>query len=232
MPEEINRILTDQISDLCLTPSRDGDANLLAEGIPANRIVFVGNVMIDSLLYALEEVRDTPLPVSNLRRGEYVVVTLHRPSNVDDERQLREIVGALETIAEKVDVVFPVHPRTAACMKSFGLDLRRVRSCPPLGYKDMLALQASAGAVLTDSGGIQEETTVLGVPCLTLRSTTERPITIEQGTNRLVPVRSHAAIVGAFEEVWGRGGTPRRPEGWDGRAAERIAEALHSRLHL
>ena len=232
MPEEINRILTDQIASLCLTPSRDADANLRAEGITDDRIVFVGNVMIDTLLYAVEDVRDAPLPVSGLQRGGYVVVTLHRPSNVDDPKQLEEIVAAFETIAADIPVIFPVHPRTASRLEAFGLNFRRVRTCAPLGYKDMLALQANAGAVLTDSGGMQEETTVLGVPCLTLRSTTERPITIEQGTNRLVPVRSKDAIVGAFREVWGANLEPRRPDGWDGRAAERIAQALYVSLGI
>ena len=230
MPEEINRILTDQIADLCLTPSRDGNENLAAEGIPPERIVFVGNVMIDTLLHTIEEVRQGPLPVPGLTRGSYVVATLHRPSNVDDPAQLGEILSALETIAEDVEVVFPVHPRTAQAMEKANLKLRRVRVLGPMGYKEMLGLQAGAGAVLTDSGGIQEETTVLGVPCLTLRSTTERPITIEQGTNRLVPVRSKKAILEAFHEVWGHHGDPRRPEGWDGKASVRIAEAIHAKL--
>jgi len=230
MPEEINRILTDQISDLCLTPSRDADANLAAEGIPPDRIAFVGNVMIDSLLHTLEAVREAPLPVPGLVPGSYVVTTLHRPSNVDDPAQLGEILSALETIAEEVDVLFPVHPRTSQAMEKAGLTLRRVRRLPPMGYKEMLGLQAAAGAVLTDSGGMQEETTVLGVPCLTLRSTTERPITIEQGTNRLVPVRSRQAILEAFREAWGNHREPRRPEGWDGKAALRIADEIHLRL--
>jgi UDP-N-acetylglucosamine 2-epimerase (non-hydrolysing) len=232
MPEEINRILTDQISSLCLTPSRDADANLRAEGIEDDRIVFVGNVMIDALLHAVEDVRDGPLPVSGLERGAYVVATLHRPSNVDHKEQLEEIMAAFETIAAEVPVVVPVHPRTAGRLEAFGLAFRRVRTCEPLGYKDMLALQANAGAVLTDSGGIQEETTVLGVPCLTLRSSTERPITIEQGTNRLVPVRSEEAILAAFRDVWGSPVEPRRPEGWDGRTAERIAGALYSSMGI
>jgi UDP-N-acetylglucosamine 2-epimerase (non-hydrolysing) len=230
MPEEINRILTDQIASLLLTPSRDADDNLRAEGITDERIVFVGNVMIDTLLYALEDIRDRPLPVPGLERGKYVVATLHRPSNVDERDQLAEIVSAFETIAEDVPIVLPVHPRTAGRLEAFGLVFRNVRVCQPLGYKEMLALQAQAGAVLTDSGGMQEETTVLGVPCLTLRSTTERPITIEQGTNTLVPVRSREAILAAFEGVWGRKTEPRRPEGWDGRAAERIAEALYTAI--
>ena len=231
MPEEINRLLTDQASDLCLTPSRDADANLAREGIDGARVVFVGNVMVDTLLRTLSATCEgqTP-PLDGMERGRYAVVTLHRPSNVDDPEQLSEIVEALEKIAEEIEVVFPVHPRTSKAIETFGVKLRRVRALPPLGYKEMLALQARAGLVLTDSGGIQEETTVLGVPCLTLRSTTERPITIHDGTNRLVPVRSREAIFQAFQECWGREATPRRPEGWDGRAAGRIADAIEARL--
>lgn len=230
MPEELNRIVTDQLSDLCLTPSRDGDENLLAEGIPQERIRFVGNVMIDTLLYTLEDVRRGEPQFPELEAGNYGVVTLHRPSNVDDPDQLREIIGALDQIATEVELVFPVHPRTAKSLEAAGIELEGIRVLPPLGYRQMLALQADAGLVLTDSGGMQEETTVLGVPCLTLRSTTERPITIEQGTNRLVPVRSRDAILQAFSETWGKGASGRRPEGWDGKAAVRIADAIESFL--
>jgi UDP-N-acetylglucosamine 2-epimerase (non-hydrolysing) len=226
MPEELNRIVTDQLSDLLLTPSRDADENLAAEGISAARIRFVGNVMIDTLLHTLDQVRAEPHPFPDLEPGGYGVVTLHRPSNVDDAAQLREITGALEEIARELPLVFPVHPRTAKAMQAAGIALDRIRTVPPVGYREMLALQADAGIVLTDSGGIQEETTVLGVPCLTLRSTTERPITIEQGTNRLVPVRSRESILAAFAEHREAGVEARRPEGWDGRASERIADAV------
>lgn len=232
MPEELNRIVTDQLSDLCLTPSRDGDDNLLAEGIPPERIRFVGNVMIDTLLYTLEDARRGDPPVPNLRAGKYVVVTLHRPSNVDSPEQLREIVDALEVIGREVELVFPVHPRTSKALDAAGIELKNVRALPPLGYRQMLALQADAGLVLTDSGGIQEETTVLGVPCLTLRSTTERPITIDQGTNTLVPIRSKAAILEAFSGAWGSRASERRPEGWDGKASVRIADAVETLLGL
>ena len=230
MPEELNRIVTDQLSDLCLTPSRDGDANLRAEGIQEERIRFVGNVMIDTLLHTLEDVRLTDPLFPDLVAGEYAVVTLHRPSNVDDPDQLREIVSALKEIGQDVELLFPVHPRTAKALEANNIDLGEIQVLPPLGYRQMLALQADAGLVLTDSGGMQEETTVLGVPCLTLRSTTERPITIDQGTNRLVPVRSRDAILSAFSETWGRGVSVGRPEGWDGQAAVRIADAIE--LHL
>lgn len=229
MPEEINRILTDQMSDLCLTPSRDGDANLAAEGIGPERVHFVGNVMIDTLERILPEVRgETPPAARGLPRGGYVVVTLHRPSNVDHEETLRGIFRALEEIAREVPVVFPMHPRTRKQADTFGLRLDGVRVAEPLGYREMLALQAGAGLVVTDSGGMQEETTVLGVPCLTLRDSTERPVTVTEGTNRLVPDRSTAAVLDAFRASWGQAPPAGRLEGWDGRAAERVADVLEA----
>lgn len=224
MPEEINRILTDQLSALCLTPSRDAHEHLHREGIEEDRIRFVGNVMIDSLLYRKGQLGTDAHPAPELDAGSYVVVTSHRPSNVDHEEQLSEILAALVDIAERVPVLFPIHPRTAKSMERFGLAAPGVRMLPPLGYDSMLALQASAGLMITDSGGIQEETTVLGVPCLTIRENSERPITISEGTNRLVPERTRAAIVSAFDETWGSEVEACRPEGWDGRAAERIAD--------
>jgi UDP-N-acetylglucosamine 2-epimerase (non-hydrolysing) len=227
MPEELNRLLTDQLADVCLTPSRDADENLLREGIPAERIHFVGNAMIDSLLKELPGAR--ALGVSQelgLERGRYAVATLHRPANVDDRGVLTAIVQALEEIARRVPVVFPVHPRTAARLDEFGIVLTRVGRIEPAGYGRMLGLLEAAGAVLTDSGGIQEETTVLGVPCLTLRDTTERPITVSQGTNRLVPERTRAAIVRAFGEAWGSITGDRRPDRWDGATGERVADVL------
>jgi UDP-N-acetylglucosamine 2-epimerase (non-hydrolysing) len=227
MPEELNRLLTDQLSDLCLTPSRDGDANLLAEGIGPERIRFVGNVMIDTLERILPQVRGrTPAGSEGLHPGGYVAVTLHRPSNVDDRETLSGIFHALEGIAEQVPVVFPMHPRTHKQMEAFGLRLQGVRILDPLGYRDMLALQSGAGLVVTDSGGMQEETTVLGVPCLTLRDSTGRPVTVTEGTNRLVPDRSTGAILDAFRAAWGTPAPPQRPEGWDGHAAERVADVL------
>jgi UDP-N-acetylglucosamine 2-epimerase (non-hydrolysing) len=230
MPEEINRLLTDQLSDLCLTPSRDGDANLLAEGIAPERIRFVGNVMIDTLERILPEVRDrVPDGAEGLADGGFVLVTLHRPSNVDDAGVLAGIFRALDAIARDVPVVFPMHPRTRKRAEAFGLGLGEgVRVLEPLGYRDMLALQSRAGLVVTDSGGVQEETTVLGIPCLTLRESTERPVTVTEGTNRLVPDRSTGAILDAFRAAWGVPAPPRRPEGWDGRAAERVADAVEA----
>jgi UDP-N-acetylglucosamine 2-epimerase (non-hydrolysing) len=227
MPEEVNRLLTDQIADLCLTPSRDADANLAAEGIGAERIHFVGNVMIDTLDRILPGIREDPPDVGrDLPDGGYVVVTLHRPSNVDQPETLAGIFQALDEIATRVPVAFPMHPRTRKQAGLFGLALERVQVLEPVGYREMLGLQARAGLVITDSGGMQEEATVLGVPCLTLRDSTERPVTVMEGTNRMVPDRSAPTVLQAFEDAWGTAPPGVRPEGWDGRAAERVADVL------
>ena len=229
MPEEINRVLTDQVAELCLTPSPDAADNLQREGIPGERIHFVGNVMVDSLVWHLPSARDLAVPAEmGLERGRYVVVTLHRPSNVDRRETLLGIVEALDEIAAKVPVIFPVHPHTAARLDGFGIPLRNVRAVEPMGYVSMLGLLEGAGSVLTDSGGVQEETTVLGVPCLTLRDSTERPVTLSLGTNRLVPDRSRASILEAFGQAWGSPTEGRRPELWDGAAAERIVDVLEA----
>jgi UDP-N-acetylglucosamine 2-epimerase (non-hydrolysing) len=183
--------------------------------------------MIDSLLRELPRARALAAPAElGLERGRYVLVTLHRPANVDDRAVLAGIVEGLEEIARQVPVVFPVHPRTAGRLDEFGIALARVRRVEPAGYTRMLGLLEAAGAVLTDSGGIQEETTVLGVPCLTLRDSTERPITVSQGTNRLVPERTRAAIVKAFADAWGATSGGRRPDRWDGAVGERVADVL------
>ena len=227
MPEELNRVLTDQIAHLCLTPSRDADANLRGEGIGEDRIRFVGNVMIDTLERFLPAAREqVPASAADLPERGYALVTLHRPANVDDGETLRGIFQALERIARDVPVVFPMHPRTRKQAEAFGLTLEGVRFLPPVGYLEMLGLESRAGLVLTDSGGMQEETTVLGVPCLTLRDSTERPVTVTEGTNRLVPDRSREAVLAAFHAAWGLAPPAFRPEGWDGRAAERVAEVL------
>lgn len=227
MPEEINRLVTDRLADLLLTPSTDASETLLKEGEPASEIEFVGNVMIDSLFYALEAARQTHYRESlGLRAGEAVVVTLHRPSNVDDLARLEAIVGALKSIAEKKPVVFAVHPRTAARLSASGFSTGNVKMLGAIPYLHMVDLVADAAVVVTDSGGLQEETTALGVPCLTVRENTERPITVTEGTNRLVP--DPAKLVDATLSI-----TPittaRRPEGWDGHAGERIAAALAKR---
>lgn len=233
MPEEVNRVLTDRCSDLLLLPSMDARENLLREGIDEQRIAFVGNVMIDTLLSRLPAARALDYPAKHgLTRDGYVAATLHRPSNVDDADALRVCLEALACIAERMPVVLPVHPRTRQNAERFGLTdlLARITATEPLGYLEMLSLVDGARVVLTDSGGLQEETTALGVPCVTLREQTERPITVAQGTNRLAPwPLSGAGVVRSFEEAvlqprYGPG--ERSPVGWDGRAAERVVGAL------
>ncbi len=220
MPEEINRIVTDRLADLLLTPSVDANERLRAEGEPADEIVFVGNVMIDSLLYAVGLAGDPPDPGA---RGRPVVVTLHRPSNVDDPARLCLLARALAEVARERPVVFPVHPRTQRRLGDLGLDLGVVELREPLGYLEMIRLVRGAYAVVTDSGGLQEETTVLGVPCLTVREHTERPITLTEGTNRLVP--DPRDLPDAVRAAGGRAGS-RQLAGWDGHAGERIIRAL------
>jgi UDP-N-acetylglucosamine 2-epimerase (non-hydrolysing) len=237
MPEEINRLLTDQLSDLLLTPSADADRNLLAEGIPAERIRLVGNVMVDSLFKQLKSAEGSRVREElGLAGRDYAVVTLHRPSNVDEPAALRRVLSALAEVSRRLPVLFPVHPRTRRNIEEFGLEGEEitrgdVRLLEPLGYTDFLRLYSGARLVLTDSGGIQEETTALGIPCLTLRENTERPVTVELGTNRVVgadPARIVAEAREALER--GRAGRPSRvPPLWDGRAAERILDALIER---
>ncbi len=228
MPEEINRIVTDRLADLLLTPSRDADARLLAEGEPESEIVFVGNVMIDSLLHALDRARASGYRDSVGADPATVLVTLHRPSNVDDPLRLERIAAALRAVAKERPVIFPVHARTRARLDAAGIDLAPVRELPSIGYLEMLDLLDGAYAVITDSGGVQEETTALGVPCFTLRPNTERPITVTEGTNQIVlePELLPALLRGALRGS----GPPRRPEGWDGHAGERIISALFTRL--
>jgi UDP-N-acetylglucosamine 2-epimerase (non-hydrolysing) len=234
MPEEINRILTDSISDLLFTPSRDGDANLLAEGIIREKIFFVGNVMIDSLRRFEDYASQTSaLDAVGIRVAEYGLITLHRPSNVDHPQQLESILNALERIQKRVRLVFPVHPRTRKMMIDFGLMKRIDRMAglmlvDPVGYRDFLQLERNSLMVLTDSGGIQEETTVFGVPCLTLRENTERPVTIEIGTNTLVGLDEGRIVAEALHIADGRGKKGRIPEGWDGHAAERIVQVFRN----
>jgi UDP-N-acetylglucosamine 2-epimerase (non-hydrolysing) len=228
MPEEINRIVTDRLSDLLLTPSSDGNDNLLAEGVPAEKIHLVGNIMIDSLLRhlpmaSLDRVSDR-IDVSD---GAYAVLTLHRPSNVDEPVVLQRILSAVRTIASRLPVVFPVHPRTRQRMHDFGVDgsLANVVVTDPLGYIDFLSLTSHARLILTDSGGLQEESTALGIPCLTLRENTERPITVTHGTNQIVGTDT-VAILAGFERALSSTAPPQRPELWDGRTAERIAQVV------
>ena len=226
MPEEINRIVADRVADLLLTPSRDADATLAREGARAEQIVFVGNVMIDSLLRALPRAEATGARQRLDADGSHVVVTLHRPSNVDDEPRLRTIATALAAIGTTRKVLFPSHPRTRARIAAFGLPLGGVELMDPLPYYDMVDVMRSAHAVVTDSGGLQEETTALGVPCFTVRDNTERPITITEGTNQLV---LDPATLPRLVDRAQRAANVRRPEGWDGRAGERIIEALRTK---
>jgi UDP-N-acetylglucosamine 2-epimerase (non-hydrolysing) len=226
MPEEINRIVTDRLADLLLAPSRDAVDTLRAEGEPDHEIVFVGNVMIDSLFFALPEARRIGFRESlGIARDSAVVVTLHRPSNVDDPTRLEAIASALRRIAERRPVVFAAHPRTSQRLATAGISLGDVKILPPIRYLEMLDLVESAGVVVTDSGGLQEETTALGVPCLTVRENTERPITVTEGTNRLVP---DPAELFALAVAARRPASAPRPEGWDGNAAERIVKAFQS----
>jgi len=232
MPEEFNRVLTDQLADLCLTPSRDADGHLRTEGIPQSRVRFVGNVMVDTLLHLVDRARALHAPESHGVSGRpYAFVTLHRPSNVDDPATLAELLRGLDDLAGRMPVVFPIHPRTRRRLAEFGLEdlTRRVTLLEPLSYLESLSLVERSTLVLTDSGGLQEETTVLGVPCLTARPNTERPVTVSEGTNRLI-ASTRQAMSQAVEEVLARlrdgGYRPSRPEGWDGHAGERVVEAL------
>jgi UDP-N-acetylglucosamine 2-epimerase (non-hydrolysing) len=236
MPEEINRFLTDAISDFLFCTERSGVDNLRAEGVPAERIFLVGNVMIDTLLANRAAAdRSTILSRLGLAPGTYAALTLHRPSNVDDPGVFGRILDALEVIAADLPIVFPVHPRTRAKLEAGPLGRRvagmtGLRCSEPLGHLDFLKVMADARIVLTDSGGVQEETTILGVPCLTLRETTERPVTVEVGSNRIVGT-SPERIVAAYRDVReGRGPRCGVPPLWDGHAAERIVEILAREL--
>lgn len=235
MPEEVNRIVTDRLCDLLLTPSADGDENLLREGTPPERIFRVGNVMIDTLLEHLPRARATGSPARlGVTPGGYAVLTLHRPSNVDDPRVLGGLLDALDAIQRELPVVFPVHPRTRKRFTEFGVDGRiaamgGLRLCEPLGYLEFLGLTSQARLVLTDSGGLQEETTALGIPCLTIRENTERPVTISEGTNTLVGTSTTRILEAAWAALAGQGKAGRVPALWDGKASERIAQVFRAR---
>lgn len=234
MPEEINRLVTDTLADILWTPSPDGDEHLAAEGVSADKITRVGNIMIDSYELMRERIdAGNERQRLGLEGREYAVVTLHRPSNVDSPASLTALVEQLVATASRLPLVFPVHPRTRKNLESFGLwsrlaDTPNLQVIDPLGYVDFMNLVCSAKLIVTDSGGIQEETTYLGIPCLTLRTTTERPITVTQGSNRLVTV---AQLVPAVDEVLG-GHWPhgRKPDLWDGHTAVRVVADIRRRL--
>jgi UDP-N-acetylglucosamine 2-epimerase (non-hydrolysing) len=232
MPEEINRLVTDAISDLYFVTEPSGEKHLRREGHPEEKIHHVGHVMVDNLIYQREKLEREPLSEGislemKAKHADFGVVTLHRPSNVDRPEIFRALAEALRRISEKLPLVFPVHPRTRANMERFGIDLgAAVTLVEPMGYMDFLNLWKDAKVVMTDSGGLQEETTALGVPCLTLRENTERPITIDEGTNVLVGT-DQAAIEKAVFNILANGGkVGRRPDLWDGHAAERIVEII------
>jgi UDP-N-acetylglucosamine 2-epimerase (non-hydrolysing) len=235
MPEEINRIATDAISDVLWTPSPDADRNLIAEGVARDRITRVGNIMLDSFERCRPAIAAAAVPAElGLGRKPYCVATLHRPSNVDGREALERLVRCLAALQRRLPVVFPVHPRTAARLAEFGLEAplaaAGVRLIAPLPYIRFMSLVSGASAVVTDSGGLQEETTYLGIPCLTLRDSTERPITIDEGTNRLTTPEEVAAMLDAALAA-GRA-RPARPEYWDGKAALRCLEDLERRSGL
>jgi UDP-N-acetylglucosamine 2-epimerase (non-hydrolysing) len=231
MPEEINRLVTDQISDLLFTPSKDGNENLVREGIAPSKIHFVGNVMIDTLIKLLPKALQTcKIADLGLEPKEYILVTLHRPSNVDDPIVLRGILRAIARISQDLPVIFPVHPRTRKRIRDLNESRANetVQLLDPLGYLNFLTLMHAASLVVTDSGGVQEETTYLGVPCLTVRPNTERPITLTEGTNRLVGSNYEDLIKGMQESLRLPRGLPRKPELWDGQAAARIADVMRN----
>lgn len=232
MPEEENRIRTDKISDFLFTTEISANKNLLNEGVSKGKIFFVGNVMIDTLLKHREKAKESKiLKELNLKKGDYCVLTLHRPSNVDDKKSFENIMSVLEEIGKKLKIVFTLHPRTGKNIESLGLAGRldkipNIIITKPLGYIEFLCLMDSSKFVLTDSGGIQEETTVLGIPCITLRNNTERPVTVEQGTNMLVSTKKDEIIKAADKIIKGTSVRIRVPKFWDGRAAERIVKIL------
>jgi len=232
MPEEVNRKLTDQISDYLFAPSPDAVENLIKEGIPESKIFLVGNIMIDTLINFLKKAEKSDiLKRLRLSKERYAVLTLHRPSNVDNRQSLTEILSALNLIRERIKIVFPIHPRMQKQIKDFGLEnlilgKNNFIITNPLGYLEFLKLISEAKFVLTDSGGIQEETTVLGIPCLTLRKTTERPITVKMGTNIVVGSGKKDIVDAAFNVLEGKAKKGQVPELWDGKTAERIVDIL------
>jgi UDP-N-acetylglucosamine 2-epimerase (non-hydrolysing) len=236
MPEEINRVVTDALSNYLFTPSCDANENLRREGIPNEKIYFVGNIMIDSLKRCLKLAEKSDiLKTLKVKPEQYALLTLHRPSNVDDPQVLEEILEAIAEIQKEIAVVFPIHPRTKKQIKAFGLkpkveSMKNLKIVPPVGYIDFLALETNAKLILTDSGGVQEETTVLGIPCLTLRETTERPVTVTQGTNQVVGHNRNKIVSTALSILHGQKIATQIPEFWDGHTSERIVAILKSKI--
>jgi UDP-N-acetylglucosamine 2-epimerase (non-hydrolysing) len=234
MPEEINRIITDSISDLLFITEKSGLENLEREGIPHEKVFFTGNVMIDSLVYLREKIAaSTILQTTGLKEKDYFLVTFHRPSNVDNQHSLQELIRFLNEISAMKEVVFPIHPRTLRKIAEFGLGdtvSSNVRMIEPLGYLDFQSLISKAFMIVTDSGGIQEETTFLGVPCVTVRDNTERPVTVEVGTNILCGSDTGIVLQTIRAAVAGNIKKGTIPELWDGKAAERIAEIIVHKL--
>ncbi|MHA1727511.1 MAG: non-hydrolyzing UDP-N-acetylglucosamine 2-epimerase, partial [Promethearchaeota archaeon] len=232
MPEEINRLVTDTLSDFLFTTEKSGTENLIKEGIAPEKIHFVGNVMIDSLIYFLEKAKESDiLDQLKIKPQEYALVTLHRPSNVDDRKNFLKILEAFEVIQKEMPVLFPIHPRTAKNIKHFGLEervnnLKNLKLVSPIGYLDFMQLEQNCKFVMTDSGGIQEETTYLGIPCLTLRENTERPITAEIGTSEIMGTDTEKIIRSAKKILAGEWKKGQIPPLWDGHAAKRIVEIL------
>lgn len=236
MPEEINRLMTDAISEYLFVSEPSGLAHLRREGVDGNKVFHVGNVMIDSLIHYRGKAKASSiLKMLQLKERAYTVVTLHRPSNVDEKGTLEKILTIFEQISGRTDIVFPIHPRTRKMLDQFGLSnraraIKTLKLTDPIGYLDFLCLLDHAQLVITDSGGIQEETTYLGIPCLTLRENTERPVTVEVGTNQLCRLEVEAIVKKCDEIFEGRVKRGRVPELWDGKAADRIAGILHSRV--
>ena len=231
MPEEINRIVTDSICDILLTPSEDGDENLMKEGVNESKIHMVGNVMIDSLLNNLDVAKNLDVLTKYGISKDYVLVTLHRPSNVDNESVFSDIISALEELSGNVEFVFPMHPRTKKMAEKFQLygrieSISGMKITEPAGYLEFISLMSKSKLVLTDSGGLQEETTALGIPCLTIRENTERPVTITQGTNQLVGTDRERIVQSGKEALQGHGKAGQIPKFWDGKTSARIVDVL------
>lgn len=226
MPEEINRILTDSISQWLFVSERSGLANLRREGVEESRVHFVGNVMIDTLVACRNDFENAELPEFGISPRKYAVLTLHRPSNVDDPQTFDRLMRAIKEIQDEIAVVFPVHPRTRKALAAISFPLPNLHLTEPLGYLEFMKLVSQSRFVLTDSGGIQEETTFLGVPCLTLRNNTERPSTVEEGSNQLLGQQAEAIVTAARGALAAPRTRQRVPELWDGLAAKRIIDVL------